>query len=118
MFNLSEICTEIDDQELRAYALTMTLAAIGNDIPESMLKIYLCPCDINSYQMDIHLSVFLGMNLLSIKCDCLENLNDCMYNKLINHDGCSMGQAFLINETLEYFDARDRVIALRAELML
>ena len=118
MFNLSEICTEIDDQELRAYALTMTLAAFGNNLPESMLKMYLCPCDIDKDQINIHLSAFLGMNLISLECDCINKVSECMYQQLIDHQAFSLGKSFLQNETMEYLDARDRVVALKQDLEL
>jgi hypothetical protein len=116
MFNLAEICKEIEDDELKAYAMTVTLAALGAGIPESMLQMYLSPCDINLDEMNIHLSVFLGMELISIQCDCIDDLINCNYNKLLGHNGFALGRSFYENQTMEYLDARDRVLALKTEL--
>ena len=118
MFGLNDLCEEVEDHEMRAYAIAMTIAASGVDVPESMLKMYLTSCIVDEDHMNVHLSAFMGMNLLTVNCDCESHMSDadCLYGILINHHAFEIGHAFLQANSMEYLDAKDRVAALRFDL--
>lgn len=117
MFELSEICGEIEDQELRAYAIAMTISASCESISETWLKLYLTTCAVDREQMDIHIVVFLGMKLLVIDCDCDNNGRSCMINRFQEHPGYNLGQIYLKENATQYLEARGRVESLRADLI-
>jgi hypothetical protein len=114
MFDLADLCGTIEDQELRAYALAMTIGATGGEISESWLSLYLSTCPVDKTQIDIHLSVFFGMQLINVTCDC--NKISCEVGRLQSHAGYHLGSHYLSNESPQYKDAKIRVEALREEL--
>lgn len=117
MFELSEICGEIEDQELRAYAIAMTISSAGNSISESWLRLYLSTCAVNREQMDIHIAVFHGMNFLNIECDCEKDYSGCMTNKFKMHPGFRIGQSYYITNSKEYIETKRRIDALKYDLI-
>jgi hypothetical protein len=117
MFELADVCGLIENQELRAYAIGLTIGAAGDEICESWLKIYLSSCAVNKEQMDIHIAVFNGMELITITCDCDDELS-CMKVRFHGHPGYALGQTYKEHKTPEYLDARARFDSLRQDLVL
>ena len=116
MFELADVCGLIENQELRAYAIAMTIGAAGDEISESWLKIYLSSCAVDKEQMDIHIAVFNGMGLMNITCDCNDEFS-CMKVRFMGHPGYSLGQTYKTMESHEYLDARERFESLRQDLI-
>lgn len=116
MFELSEVCKEIEDQKLRAYAIAMTISAVGDSIQESWIRLYLSQCPVEKNEMDIHLAVFQGMGLLDIACDCEGYNPSCMPSRFKMHSGYVLGEKYKANNSVEYKGAKSRVDALRSEL--
>lgn len=70
MDNLHEIRDAVESPNDRAHVLLTTLAAGGQDMPESLFWGYTNECDIAYHVIIPYISYFAGMMLFDVFCDC------------------------------------------------
>jgi hypothetical protein len=114
---LNEICDDLeDDLEFRSYAIVGTIAAAGNEIQESMLKLYISNVPLDKESVNDHLACFSGMEILDILCDCGTNTTHCMKAAVESRPFFQIGKDYKKNETVQYSDAELHVSSLRRTL--
>lgn len=121
MFELVDIGEEIPHTEenymdLRAYAIAVTIAAVGKRISESLFSMYVCKLPIDEDILLGHTAWFLGADLLDIQCDCRHNTVDCLLAKIINSESFFSGRKAFKLRSDEYNTAEVWVAEMAGEL--